>query len=102
MYLHILNETLIEILDRQGKKPEAITIVLTPMIYRAFQNEINSVCHFITEMPITKIGINTLSIHGRSVTIACGKELNPTFEKHLVGLLNDYTNSSKDSTPLKF
>lgn len=84
MFIEILNDTVREILEKEGEKKNLINIELTPHIYNTLQRELNDICKFNTEVPIQEIIISEITLHERSVTIIRGDKLNSKFEAKLI------------------
>lgn len=96
MYLELIHAIVGEILadEKQSKSP--IIIQLTPIIYNAFQTEINKVICFITETPIEGFTVESIVMYKRTVTIKQGAELDNRVEKKIVAELTKKSEVSKN------
>lgn len=95
MYIEILHEVVQEILSKEGDKKVAISIELTPFIYKTLQYEMNFICKFNTEVPIESVNFHSVTLYGRTITISSGKELNDKFEMKMVERLTQLAFNTK-------
>jgi hypothetical protein len=86
MYLEILSKVVEDYL-KDAKPNPSLIIHLTPNIYKALQDELNSVIHFDTQVPIQTVKVESIVIHERTVKIDSNDKLDDKFEKRLIEAL---------------
>jgi hypothetical protein len=98
MYLEILEKAVADYLSPANSATvKEIIIKLTPFLYKTLQLEINSIVKLNTLVPIEELGIMSIKLHKRTITIEKSNTLDGKFELYMVEKMMKYNNTKTET-----